>query len=265
MGLAQGLFATLGRVPLAGGAPREVLENVAWADWSPDGAEPRRGAPRRRRRSPGVPDREDALREQGANHSRPGVTPGRLGRLRRPRGSNPGLLRGLRRRCRPDGRYEDALDRLGRPVRPRLAARRTGSLVHRREGRRVQGSPRGDPRGRRAARLEGDGTARPRGRLAQRERARGPPQLSLRHGRAGPRRIEGARAHLAGDVAGGGPFEGRLPGPLHGAPGGRGRGWLDVPAPDRRVARGSPRRRSWPRPSLRTASGPCPSSRHRPD
>ena len=31
--------ATLGRVPLAGGAPREVLENVAWADWSPDGAD----------------------------------------------------------------------------------------------------------------------------------------------------------------------------------------------------------------------------------
>lgn len=28
---------TLGRVPLSGGAPREVLENVQWADWSPDG------------------------------------------------------------------------------------------------------------------------------------------------------------------------------------------------------------------------------------
>jgi len=28
---------TLGRVPLGGGAPREVLENVQWADWSPDG------------------------------------------------------------------------------------------------------------------------------------------------------------------------------------------------------------------------------------
>jgi len=27
---------TLGRVPLGGGAPREVLENVQWADWSPD-------------------------------------------------------------------------------------------------------------------------------------------------------------------------------------------------------------------------------------
>jgi eukaryotic-like serine/threonine-protein kinase len=35
----RGSFATLGRVPLAGGAPREVLENVAWADWSPDGAD----------------------------------------------------------------------------------------------------------------------------------------------------------------------------------------------------------------------------------
>jgi eukaryotic-like serine/threonine-protein kinase len=31
--------ATLARVPLAGGAPREVLESVTWADWSPDGAE----------------------------------------------------------------------------------------------------------------------------------------------------------------------------------------------------------------------------------
>ncbi len=28
---------TLARVPLAGGAPREVLEDVQWADWSPDG------------------------------------------------------------------------------------------------------------------------------------------------------------------------------------------------------------------------------------
>ncbi|MGA9529534.1 MAG: protein kinase [Terriglobales bacterium] len=28
---------TLARVPLAGGAPREVLDGVAWADWTPDG------------------------------------------------------------------------------------------------------------------------------------------------------------------------------------------------------------------------------------
>ncbi len=28
---------TLGRVPLGGGAPREVLEGVQWADWAPDG------------------------------------------------------------------------------------------------------------------------------------------------------------------------------------------------------------------------------------
>jgi hypothetical protein len=32
-------FGTLARVPLAGGTPREVLENVAAADWSPDGKE----------------------------------------------------------------------------------------------------------------------------------------------------------------------------------------------------------------------------------
>jgi hypothetical protein len=38
----QGLFGTLGtlgRTPLTGGtAPREILENVEWADWSPDGS-----------------------------------------------------------------------------------------------------------------------------------------------------------------------------------------------------------------------------------
>ncbi len=35
---AQFLYSgTLARVPLVGGAPREILENVEWADWSPDG------------------------------------------------------------------------------------------------------------------------------------------------------------------------------------------------------------------------------------
>jgi dipeptidyl aminopeptidase/acylaminoacyl peptidase len=32
-------YGTLARVPLTGGAPRELLENVKYADWSPDGAE----------------------------------------------------------------------------------------------------------------------------------------------------------------------------------------------------------------------------------
>ena len=32
-------LGTLGRVPLAGGEPRELLENVAAADWTPDGSE----------------------------------------------------------------------------------------------------------------------------------------------------------------------------------------------------------------------------------
>lgn len=30
---------TLGRVPLAGGAPREIAERVEWADWTPDGSD----------------------------------------------------------------------------------------------------------------------------------------------------------------------------------------------------------------------------------
>jgi serine/threonine protein kinase/Tol biopolymer transport system component len=30
---------TLGRMPLAGGAPRQVLEKVNWADWTPDGSD----------------------------------------------------------------------------------------------------------------------------------------------------------------------------------------------------------------------------------
>jgi Tol biopolymer transport system component/predicted Ser/Thr protein kinase len=35
---AQFLYSgTLARVPLVGGAPREIRENVEWADWSPDG------------------------------------------------------------------------------------------------------------------------------------------------------------------------------------------------------------------------------------
>jgi serine/threonine protein kinase len=30
---------TLGRVPLAGGAPRQISEDVSWADWTPDGSD----------------------------------------------------------------------------------------------------------------------------------------------------------------------------------------------------------------------------------
>jgi serine/threonine protein kinase/dipeptidyl aminopeptidase/acylaminoacyl peptidase len=35
--LGTGALGTLARVPLSGGAPREILENVGYADWSPDG------------------------------------------------------------------------------------------------------------------------------------------------------------------------------------------------------------------------------------
>jgi dipeptidyl aminopeptidase/acylaminoacyl peptidase/predicted Ser/Thr protein kinase len=36
---SQVYTGTLARMPLVGGAPREVLENVQWADWSPDGTQ----------------------------------------------------------------------------------------------------------------------------------------------------------------------------------------------------------------------------------
>jgi eukaryotic-like serine/threonine-protein kinase len=35
---SQVYTGTLARVPLGGGAPREILENIQWADWSPDGS-----------------------------------------------------------------------------------------------------------------------------------------------------------------------------------------------------------------------------------
>src|SRR5262249_57593518 len=35
---AGSFLGTLARVPLAGGAPREILDDVTGADWSPDGA-----------------------------------------------------------------------------------------------------------------------------------------------------------------------------------------------------------------------------------
>ena len=36
---SQVFTGILARVPIGGGAPREVLENVQWADWSPDGSQ----------------------------------------------------------------------------------------------------------------------------------------------------------------------------------------------------------------------------------
>jgi len=36
---SQVFTGTLARVPIGGGAPREVLENIQWADWSPDGSQ----------------------------------------------------------------------------------------------------------------------------------------------------------------------------------------------------------------------------------
>ncbi len=36
---SQTYTGTLARMPVGGGAPREILENIQWADWSPDGSQ----------------------------------------------------------------------------------------------------------------------------------------------------------------------------------------------------------------------------------
>jgi serine/threonine protein kinase/Tol biopolymer transport system component len=36
---SQVFTGTLARMPIGGGAPREILENIQWADWSPDGTQ----------------------------------------------------------------------------------------------------------------------------------------------------------------------------------------------------------------------------------
>ncbi len=58
-----GCFGTLARVPLAGGAPRPIAENVRQADWSPDGAHLAAVIEDRARRTlpPRVPHRKRAL------------------------------------------------------------------------------------------------------------------------------------------------------------------------------------------------------------
>ena len=74
---------TLARVPLAGGAPREVLENVQDADWSPDGQSPRRLPCRRQPQPPRISDRQGALRERGLGQRRPRLARRKAHRFRR--------------------------------------------------------------------------------------------------------------------------------------------------------------------------------------
>ena len=56
---------TLARMPMAGGAPREVLEDVVSADWTPDGRELAAIQISRWGVSAPVPDRQIALRDDG--------------------------------------------------------------------------------------------------------------------------------------------------------------------------------------------------------
>ena len=55
-------MGTLARAPLVGGAPREVLEQVQWADWSADGTSLAVVRDMGGRQPAGISDRQTALR-----------------------------------------------------------------------------------------------------------------------------------------------------------------------------------------------------------
>ena len=78
---------TLARVPLAGGAPREVLENIQDADWSPDGKELAVVHQSGARARVEYPDRERHRRELRLVEPRPDLAGRKVGRLLRPSGA----------------------------------------------------------------------------------------------------------------------------------------------------------------------------------
>ena len=117
---------TLARMPLGGGAPREILEGVRQADWSPDGSAARDHPRGRGQGSARVPDRPRARRGQLPDR-RPRLSAGGPARvLRAPDAvGRPGL--GERRR--PPRQEDRALGRLLERARPRLVAGRRGAAV----------------------------------------------------------------------------------------------------------------------------------------
>ena len=106
---------TLARVPLAGGAPREVLENVEDADWSPDGRESRRVTAASATASRlEYPIGKVLFESCGLGQQRPRLAGRPARRLRRPSAER------RQRRQPPDRRHE----RQGASERPVFAHRR---------------------------------------------------------------------------------------------------------------------------------------------
>ena len=92
-------FGTLARAPLAGGAPRELLEDVSSADWRPDGKELAAIHVVDGRYRIEYPARKGPLQDGGVPHRSPDFPGGRLGGL--PRAPQPRQPQGSRLRRRP--------------------------------------------------------------------------------------------------------------------------------------------------------------------
>ncbi len=76
-------MGTLSRAPLSGGAPREVLEQVQWADWAPDGNSSLRGAGFWRTQPAGISHRKAAVSNWRMDWTSASFSQRRFGRIRR--------------------------------------------------------------------------------------------------------------------------------------------------------------------------------------
>ena len=229
---------TLAQVPIVGGAPRELADDVQWADWAPDGsnlAVVRTEAGKARLEYPiGTP----AVRDGRLDQPSPRVSRRRSRRF--PRSPRPGGRLGLRRDGGPRREADDAFDRLDHGVRTRLVGKRPRDLVHRDAGRR---------RARHLGRLpDGPGAvgraharrADDPGRLRGFPRPHDERQREGGHHRPAARAGEGARPVAARLVPDPGSLPGRPPPPLRRV--GRGGGIPPgcLPPKDRRLAGRAP-------------------------
>ena len=231
---------TLAVAPVGGGeAPRERMQGVQWADWSPDGkrlAVVRDAGGRNRLESPVG----KVLYESAGWIGNPRFSPagdaiafldhwGRNGDL----GSVVIVDLG--------GHAKKPLRGMGEPPGPGLVARREGDLVHGNEGRRESLAPCGDALGDSAPRLSSDGIAHARRHLFPEgsvDPRRGP---APRNRRQGARRVGRARSLLAGLLRSPRHLARRPAHPVRRSLRRRRRRGKHLREEDRRIAAGSPR------------------------
>ncbi len=229
---------TLAEVGISGGvAPREILKDVQWADWAPDGKEI-------------AVVRDVSLRNQ-LEFPIGKVLYQTAGWISHPRVSHDGTLvafidhsqrrddGGVGRGGRPGGKEAHALGRVRLGVRPRVVPERNRDLGHRREGRRQSRAARDLALRSRAPARAGDAEPDPSGRLGGRTAARRARHDPHRRARWRRGTDEGAGAGLARLVVPLRPFGRRQDRSLLGDRRGRGARVFDVHPPHGRLSAGA--------------------------